>query len=384
VIVLIPAYEPDARLVDLVERVLAERPEMHLLIVDDGSGPAYAPIFDRCASLGCTVIGQAPNRGKGHALKQGFAYARTWFPGHDVVCADCDGQHQVHDIARVADEVRARRGTIVLGARRFTGAVPAASRIGNTATRVLFARATGVRICDTQTGLRGYAAATLPWLERVPGNRFEYELDVLLHATEAGMSIHDTPIDTVYLDANASSHFRPLVDSARVYAPLVTFVASSLVAFGVDVALLLGVMAATGDLLTSVVVARSVSSAVNFAANRRIVFRGRPGRSLRDAAVRYFALVAAVLVANYALLALLHGPLRQPLLVAKLGTEATVFGASYQLQKHLVFGRGRRHRPTPDEESSAPGASEALMAGSVLSTGTVTHERSRLPNGTCA
>lgn len=359
-IVLIPAYEPDEKLVRLVATFTAERPDLHLLVVDDGSGPAYAAVFQRIATMGATVIGHETNRGKGYALKRGFAYARTWLPGHHVVCADCDGQHTVRDVLRVAAEVEARPGTIVLGSRQFTGRVPAASRVGNTATRVLFARATGVPVVDTQTGLRGYPASMLPWLQTIGGDRFDYELSVLLHATEAGMRIHETPIDTVYLDANASSHFRPLVDSARVYAPLVRFCASSLSAFGLDLAVLFVMMGATGNLLASVVTARVLSATWNFAVNRKIVFRGHVGRSLAASARRYAALVVAVLVANYALLSTLHGPIGLPLLVAKLLTETLLFAAGYQAQKHLVFGRrgaGRadRHESEGTTERSPGG-----------------------------
>ncbi len=342
-IVLIPAYEPGEALVGLVERFRAERPDLHVLVVDDGSGPDHHDIFDRVIALGALVVGEQVNRGKGYALKRGFACAEQWFPGHDVVCADCDGQHTVRDVLRVADEVQARPDTIVLGGRRFTGRVPFASRAGNAVTRVLFARATGVRLFDTQTGLRGYPASMLPWLQRIGGDRFEYELRVLLHATEDGMRIHETSIDTVYLDENASSHFRPLVDSARVYAPLVRFGASSLSAFAIDAAVLFVMMAATQRLLLSAVVARVVSATWNFSVNRRVVFRGPPDRPLAQSLRRYGLLALGVLVANYALLRLLRGPADMPLAPAKLLTEVVLFLLSYAVQARLVFG-GRHAR----------------------------------------
>ena len=113
----------------------------------------------------------------------------------------------------------------------------------------------------------------LPWLVGVPGERYEYELNLLLEATQAGCLIRTVEIATIYLDDNASSHFRPLADSVRIYAPLLKFLASSLAAFVIDTVALLVLLAATGSLLVAVVAARGLSSAVNFAVNRRVVFR---------------------------------------------------------------------------------------------------------------
>ncbi|GIG42953.1 hypothetical protein Dsi01nite_009940 [Dactylosporangium siamense] len=211
-------YEPDQRLVDLVDGLRGAG--QAVVVVDDGSGPADAPVFQAVRDRGGTVLTHPVNRGKGVALKTGFRSAKE-----DVVCADADGQHRVEDILRVADHVR-RTGRTTLGVRRFTGPVPLRSSAGNALTRVVFAAVTGSRIQDTQTGLRGYPASRLGWLLEVPGERFEDEMRTLLLATRHG-GIDQVPIATVYLEHNASSHFRPLVDSARVYAPLLRFSASS-------------------------------------------------------------------------------------------------------------------------------------------------------------
>jgi hypothetical protein len=120
---------------------------------------------------------------------------------------------------RVADRVRAT-GHTVLGVRRFAGDVPLRSKVGNAVTQALFRAATGRGVRDTQTGLRAYPAALLEWLRTVPGERFEYEMNVLLMAARAGHRIEEVEIATTYLDGNASSHFSALSDSARIYWPL--------------------------------------------------------------------------------------------------------------------------------------------------------------------
>lgn len=328
---LIPAYQPDHRLADLVGRLDRHR----VLVVDDGSGPAYAEAFAKAREAGAEVITLSHNRGKGFALKTGFAHVAARCPGEDVVCADSDGQHRVEDIEAVAGRVRTSPAAMVLGVRRFTGRVPARSRFGNAATRIAFTAITGLAVTDTQTGLRGYPARTLAWLGRVPGDRFEYELRLLLRAARERLPIEEVEIATVYLDGNRSSHFRPVIDSARIYGPLLAFAGSSLLCFAIDAALLAVLVAGTGHLTASAVVARLVSASVNYTVNRRAVFDQAPHRR---ALPRYAALALASLAANVALLELLTA-LTGSLVVGKLVTEPALFLAGFAIQRLFVFRR---------------------------------------------
>ncbi|WP_024818044.1 bifunctional glycosyltransferase family 2/GtrA family protein [Arthrobacter sp. 31Y] len=344
-IILIPAYEPDHQLPALVRSLQEADPWLTIVVVDDGSGPDYKDTFDDAARLGCHVLSYAVNGGKGHALKSGFAFIAERFPGHDVVCADSDGQHAVADILAVAHRVRHVTASMVLGCRNFTGDVPARSRFGNTVTRWLFRLATGQRITDTQTGLRGYRADMLPWLLTVRGQRYEYELNVLLEAKQAGYGIHSVQIATVYLDDNSGSHFRPVADSITIYAPLLKFLGSSLSAFVVDLVMFLLLSAVTDSLLLAVVGARLVSATVNFMINRRLVFEHGRDTSLRAAASGYVALVAVLLAANYAAIWALTS-LSVPDLPAKILTEAALLGVSYAVQHRFLFVRKARSTPT--------------------------------------
>ncbi|WP_315096606.1 bifunctional glycosyltransferase family 2/GtrA family protein [uncultured Cellulomonas sp.] len=358
--VLVPAYEPDDRLVSLVAALRCA--DLEVLVVDDGSGPRYAPTFDEVRVLGATVLGHGTNRGKGHALKAGFAWLAEHRPGSDVVCADCDGQHLVPDVLRVAQRLAQADGAMVLGARRFTGRVPLRSRWGNAVTGVLVRGATGLSVHDTQTGLRGYPASMLAWLQGVHGERFEYELELLLRASQEGIPVEEVAIETVYLDHNSSSHFRPLVDSARVVAPLLRFSVSSLAAFLVDTGTLLVLVALTGALLPSVVAARVLSSTVNFTVNRRLVFAGARATSLRAAAARYGVLAATMLAANLGVLSALT-TLGMALLPAKVLTEVALFVAGYQLQRTVVFAAPTADRVAPDRRTgSAVGSGSSRSA----------------------
>lgn len=355
--VLVPAYEPDHRLVDLVAALAARLPLARVLVVDDGSGEAYAEPFGQVAAAGGVVVQHARNYGKAEALRTGMAAILERAPGADIVCVDCDGQHLPRDVARVADELARLRALgaapgLVLGCRSFDGAVPLRSRVGNRATTALVELATGQRIDDTQTGLRGIPAELVPWLLAIPGERFAWELTVLLRAGRDGVRIHTVPIETVYLDHNASSHFRPVLDSVRVLAPLLLFAASSLAAGVLDVVGVLVLSALTGSLALAVVGARLASATVNFTINRRTVFRA--GGPVRPQLVRYAALAVVLLAAGYGGIRLLTDA-GLPLLVAKLTTDGVLFVASFLVQRDHVFG---------PEAAQAPDGSSTLTTKS--------------------
>lgn len=346
-IILIPSFEPDEKLPELIHALNNSGTGARIVVVNDGSGPHFDAIFAQVAALGATVIAYPNNHGKGQALKTGFGYIAANLPGHDVVCADSDGQHCVTDIIRVAQAITPNNA-IVLGERHFSGQVPLRSSFGNSATRFFFALATGTWLRDTQTGLRGYPAQLLPWLLSVRGDRYEYELNVLLEARSQGYTFESVSIATIYISENESSHFRPLRDSLRIYAPLLKFSMSSLMGFLVDTVAFLVLMTATGSLWMAVVGARAISSAANFAVNRRLVFPEGRSAPFKGTALRYFALVAVLLASNYALL-ISFTEAGLPAFPAKILTEIILFLLSFAVQKRFLF----RERATAKEKKSA-------------------------------
>ncbi|PUB23503.1 GtrA-like protein [Promicromonospora sp. AC04] len=356
-LVVVPAYRPDARLITLLDG-LAARDLTDVLVVDDGSGPAFTGVFAAAEAQGATVLRHDRNRGKGAALRTAFAHALAERPGTPVVTADADGQHTPADVREVADALTAGAGDVVLGVRSFDGPdVPLRSRVGNTVSAQAFRLATGVRLPDTQTGLRGFTPNLLPRLIAVPGDRFEYEQRVLLQAARRPDRLAQVPITTIYLERNSSSHFRPLHDSASVLGPLVAFAASGLTAFAVDAALLLALQALTGSLLVSVVGARLVSASVNYLVNRHLVFRAGRRAPVKRSAVQYAALAGLLLAASYGMLDALTGTMGVPLVAAKVVTDATLFLAAYTVQRHVVFageGEGRQEGQEEGAEAVEP------------------------------
>ena len=181
----------------------------------------------------------------------------------------------------------------------------------------------------------------------MPGERFEYELNQLLRAVREGRRLEEVDVATVYLDENASSHFRPVVDSIRVYAQLLAFSASSLLGFLTDTVVLLGLMSLTGSLVVAAVVARLASASLNYEVNRRWVFANAGHRSGGwRAAARYAGLASGILVVNVLLLDALVAEVGS-VLVAKVATEVVLFVVSFVIQRHVVFARPHR-RSTPE------------------------------------
>lgn len=365
-IILIPSYEPTHRLTDLVTELRQAAPDVGMVVVDDGSGPPYAARFASVVELGVELVTFPDNRGKGAALKAGFRHIARQHPGHDVVTADSDGQHTVDDILRVAFRLRREEDALVLGVRAFSATsdqqrVPARSRFGNAVSALLFKVAAGYAVTDTQTGLRGLPASALEWANTVMGERFEYELEMLLAVPDAGLRVVELPIATVYLDHNASSHFRPLRDSARVMRPMLRFASASFAGFLIDTVVLQLVFWLTGSLLGSVVAARVMSGSANFALNRRILGRGTP---IMRAALKYALLAVALLGANYVWLSVLTAA-GIALLPAKLVTEVALYVVSFAVQRTIVFARGSRSRGG----LSAAGGSESKPAPSTPDVG---------------
>lgn len=352
--ILIPSYEPTGRLAGVVRGLRCLDPRVAILVVDDGSGPAYAGQFDAARAAGAEVVHLAGNRGKGAALKAGLRHLLATRPGEDVVTADSDGQHTPSDILAVA-AATAGQESLVLGCRGFSGDVPLASRFGNAVSRWLFRQAAGFAVSDTQTGLRGLPSGLVGWASTIPGDRFEYEQKVLLRCRQAGVTVREVPIETVYFDHNSGSHFRPVVDSARVLVPVLTtallFVGSSLASFAVDTVAFALLYELTGWIAASIAGARLLSLGINFVLNGAVVFcaQGRLGRRLAG----YLLLAAALLAGSIAGTTALAG-LGVPALAAKIAIETVLFVVSYQIQHRVVFAPDPAPAPAPAPRELLP------------------------------
>lgn len=334
-VVLIPAYKPDKRLIELTRELIVDN-GLDVLLVDDGGQEAYAPIFDACRELGAEVAVHAVNMGKGRALKTGINAAMLKWPDMaGIVTADADGQHTPADILRLIDALHEHPDKLVLGSRTFTGEVPVKSRWGNRITRLVYALASGIHVSDTQTGLRALPASSLPAMTRIDGERYEYEMNVLLKLRDLGLGVFEVPIETIYIDDNAGSHFNPVRDAIKIYMVIFKYLFSSILSFVIDYALYwlcLGVFGFSA--LISYALARLVSSQVNYHLNKHTVFGGRGGKG---AMLRYYALCVTQGVLGAALVQVLPGILPLSAAVIKIPVDLLLFMLSYFIQRDYVF-----------------------------------------------
>lgn len=331
-IALVPAYQPDERLIEVL-RSLSER-GFTVVTVDDGSGDEYREIFARAAEYS-VVLEHTVNCGKGSALKTGLCYiVNTFHEPYVVVTVDADGQHSAGDAVSLCEKAEAAPDAMVIGCRTFREHVPLRSRFGNGITRIVFAMTCGRALADTQTGLRAFSHKHIAGMVNIPGDRYEYEMNVLMEYAKSGTEIIQVPIQTIYIGKNESSHFDTVKDSYRIYKEILKFSASSLISFGVDYLLFCILSALTGVPVFANIAARIFSGTLNFEINRRIVFGGRS--TVKQSALRYIMLAVFILACNTALLSVLTG-IGINVYAAKIMTEAVMFAVSWIVQRTAVF-----------------------------------------------
>ena len=348
-IVIIPAYEPPREFIDYARRVADFAGE--LVVVNDGSGQEYDGIFGEIEAIeNVKYITYGENHGKGYALKQAFKYCTEKY-GESYVCvtADCDGQHDIEDIQRVAEVSSLHPSSLTLGARNFDLAiVPQRSRAGNTNIRRVFRLLYGLNLTDTQTGLRGFSVKLAERFLTVRGDRFEFEMDMLIYSQKNDISILEVPIKTIYPENPEEhvSHFKTIKDSIKVVGTVIRnlnlYILSSALSGVVDIlvffilsSIVLGQISAVNTLIATVS-ARVASSLLNFWLNRKYVFSGKSKKSI----YRYYILWFCQLGASYGLIFLLGNVLGLPMTPMKLLGDLVLAFFSYQIQKLWVFKNG--------------------------------------------
>jgi len=335
--ILIPSYNPDQRLLELVEALIGEGVK-HIIIVNDGSLEECNPIFEKLETLeACTVLKHAVNCGKGRALKTGLNYFHLHFPNSPgIVTADSDGQHQPTDILKIVNALKKNPGKFIMGVRKMGEKVPFRSRFGNVLTRFVFSFVIGKKISDTQSGLRGLPRPLVPQLLKVKGERYEYEINMLILTKKQSIDIIEKSIDTIYIEDNKSSHFNPFFDSMKIYFQLLRFAFSSLIAAFFDFIVFTVTFDLTANIIVSLLTGRFlVGSMLNFIINKRLVFRikGQVVSSL----LKYYLALVIMSVLTYLLINLTIESLGLKVIIAKILVETILFAFSFSIQREFVF-----------------------------------------------
>lgn len=213
----VPVFNPEPGLAALVAGLLQDYAVV--VVVDDGSVES-AEKFDELPRE-VVLLRHKANAGKGRAIKTAFEWLIANRPDvRGAVFVDGDGQHRRDDVRAVVEKML-ETDDATFGVRDFfSPSIPFRSRFGNVFSAGVVRVLLGLRLGDTQTGLRAIPARLFGAMAQVPGERYEYEIGMICEIAKSRETLRQVPISTIYIESNASSHFRPVADSIKINCAL--------------------------------------------------------------------------------------------------------------------------------------------------------------------
>lgn len=352
-LVIIPALNPQAELIPYV-KTLTNQGFSDILIIDDGSEPSHQEVFDELSKISSVeILVHQTNQGKGAGLKTAFKYYLSHKDNHQwqgVITVDADGQHLVSDVQKVYNEINGASNWLVLGTRKFDADnVPKTSCFGNRTTTGIFRLFYGKTIADTQTGLRGISDELVVHMLDIEGDRFEYEMNMLIWAVQNGVFISEVPIETVYINENESSNFRLIADSFLIYKHILKsfliFIMVAVSSFIIDVSIfqlliwLLKQLTSGARIGLAVVLARICSSLFNYTMNKKFTFKNQ--EKVKESIFKYYGLMVIELAISTGIIYLVYQLTFLPELLIKVIVDSMIFIISFFVQKYFVFNPNR-------------------------------------------
>lgn len=336
---IIPAYEPGNDMLSFCEK-LKNTGFKEIIIIDDGSGMAYRRIFDEIElKYNYKVLRHAVNLGKGRAIKTAFNYVLNNLPNAiGAVTADSDGQHTPEDIKKCMQSLMENTNSLVLGCRDFgKDGIPWKSKFGNELTKKALAYLCGLKVSDTQTGLRGIPRDFMIQLMNISGERFEFETNMLLESKEK-YNILEVPIETIYdSKRNHKTHFDPFRDSIIIYKVIFSYSLSSVMSTVVDFIVFAIANGYGMSIGGATAIARICASAINFLLNKRVVFKAK-GNAVKQL-VQYMLLVAFSGCVSALAISGLTKLISIEVIGIKAAVETCLFFFNYYMQRKYIFVR---------------------------------------------
>ena len=217
IIIVIPAYNPNEALLSLVKE-LKQNEYKKIIVVNDGSEKKC--IFNKLDKDIC-ILTNSKNLGKGNALKRAFLKCLN-SEVMGVITVDADGQHSLQDVNNIYKELKVKRNNLILGTRVFNKKImPFRSILGNYIMNFFMKLRTKNNIKDTQSGLRGIPINYLKDFVCIKGERFDYELNMLLYCIRNNIKIQQIDIECIYINKNKTSNFRLIKDSIKCVKMLI-------------------------------------------------------------------------------------------------------------------------------------------------------------------
>ena len=270
---------------------------------------------------------------------------KDYFVG--IITADCDGQHLIKDINKLYNEMQNTDKALFLGTRNFSeDKIPPKSKFGNRVTSNIFKLLYGTRISDTQTGLRGISSSLIEAFSNVSGERYEYETNTLIEAILRRIQIVEVPIETVYIDNNSNTHFRPIHDSLLIYWKIlnsfIKYSAVSIISCIVDILLFkifLSVFPFKIDkdnlIIVSTVFARIISSLVNYGLNKKVSFNSN--KNISNTIIKYYILCIVQMFVSGFLVSRIYIFTGFSEVIIKLVVDTILFIVNYRIQRMFIF-----------------------------------------------
>lgn len=345
--IVIPTYEPDLNFVSYVKELISVGFKK-ILIVNDGSNESYDEIFGRlCLFQEVILLKHAVNLGKGRALKDAFNYLLVNSPDIEgVITVDSDGQHSIKDVIALAKSFQ-NDNELILGCRNFDlENIPQKSKFGNKLTRFIFKFLYGSDLSDTQTGLRVLSAELMRMSLNIPGERFEFETNMLIACREKNIKFTEKEIETLYDSKdNHVTHFNPITDSIKIYKifclQIIKYLFSAFSSWGIDILLFtLFIFLFKNDsslnyIFYATFLARFFSSLYNCCINYYIVFKSNENKVV--ALVKYYALVIVNMLISSFFIYYVYSILRINETVIKIIIDSLLFIANYFIQRVFIF-----------------------------------------------
>lgn len=214
-LVIVPFYNHLDGFAKIAERLCGHR--YPVLLIDDGSSREQSEgVKKLCSAYGIEYLACDENKGKGAAMKKGFAHALAG--GYtNVLQIDADGQHDTGDIPKFMALAEKNPDALINGCPVYDETVPAARLYGRRITDFWVAVETGGRkIADSMCGFRVYPLAGIK--DILPGlfcERMGFDIEIIVKCCWKKMRIINQPTK-VYYPRDGVSHFKMLADNVRI------------------------------------------------------------------------------------------------------------------------------------------------------------------------
>lgn len=366
VLVVIPSYNPDTRLIRLLENLKRQQNDcscssgesclpssFDIVIVDDGSDRQCSPIFEEAEEkYGCRILRHAVNLGKGRALKTAFNYfLMTYRDAIGVVTVDSDGQYDAEDVLACVKKFEENPNSLVIGNRQFDDQTePKRNRMLNTLACRMLKAMCGIGVSDSQTGLRGIPAEFVRHLMNVPGERFDFELNMLMESKQENIRVEEIPIKSVDGDSCSVDTLHSLSYLWNISKRFLKFAASSISCFMIDITaftffvFLFKRYSLPGFILWATILSRVLSSLANYLLNRHFVFANPRTKHKYSKAtiVKYYMAEAGEMLLSAVLVSVIYRWIGTLETLIKIVVDGTLFFINYPVQQFWVFRRKKQ------------------------------------------